>query len=147
MFTAPNILLILTDQHRLSAVGAYGNTVCQTPHIDQLAGDGIRFENAYTTCPVCSPARATIMTGQYPNTHGITSNVHNIGCTINEIRDQPGLLSRRLQAAGYSLGYTGKWHLGTDSPTLFGSPNRPTLPKDVGFEGQNFPGHGNGGFG
>jgi len=87
------------------------------------------------------------MTGQYPNTHGITSNVHNIGCTINEIRDQPGLLSRRLQAAGYSLGYTGKWHLGTDSPTLFGSPNRPTLPKDVGFEGQNFPGHGSGGFG
>ena len=48
----PNILLILTDQHRLSAVGAYGPTPCQTPHIDRLASEGLRFETVYTTCPV-----------------------------------------------------------------------------------------------
>jgi arylsulfatase A-like enzyme len=142
----PNILLIFTDQHRLSAVGAYGDTPCRTPNLDRLAREGVRFENAYTTCPVCSPARATVMTGQLPHTHGVTSNVHNLGCNVHELRDRPELLSRRLETAGYSLGYTGKWHLGTDNTTAYGAPNEPSLPRDVGFEGQNFPGHGGGGF-
>lgn len=140
-----NILLIMTDQHALSAVGAYGRTPCRTPHIDRLASEGVRFETAYTTCPVCSPARATVMTGRYPHAHGITSNVHNLGSSVHEIPDSPHLLSRRLEAGGYSLGYTGKWHLGTDVDAAYGGPNCPTLPKHVGFEGQNFPGHGNGG--
>ena len=146
MARPPNILLIFTDQHRLSAVSAYGATPCSTPHIDRLASQGVRFERAYTTCPVCSPARATIMTGQYPHAHGITSNVHNLGCNVHELEDRPALLSRRLESAGYSLGYSGKWHLGTDSKTVYGGRNRPSLPKDVGFDGQNFPGHGGGGF-
>ena len=146
MTASPNILLIFTDQHRLSAVGAYGTTPCSTPYMDQLASQGVRFDRAYTTCPVCSPARATIMTGQYPHTHGVTSNVHNLGCNVQELEDRPALLSRRLEAAGYSLGYSGKWHLGTDSQMAYGGRNRPSLPKDVGFEGQNFPGHGGGGF-
>ena len=85
----PNILLILTDQHRLSAVGAYGPTPCQTPHIDRLASEGVRFETVYTTCPVCSPARGSIMTGLYPHTHGICSNVHNLGSSVHEIPDGP----------------------------------------------------------
>jgi len=146
MATRPNIVLILTDQHRLSAVGAYGRTVCSTPHLDRLAQEGIVFENAYTTCPLCSPARGTIITGQFPHSHGICTNTGNLGCSVNELRDGPGLLSRRLQSAGYSTGYTGKWHLGTNRTTLYGVRNRPTLPRDVGFEGQNFPGHGGGGF-
>ena len=61
----PNILLIFTDQHRLSAAGCYGETICQTPHVDRLAREGVRFETAYTTCPVCSPARGTVMTGPW----------------------------------------------------------------------------------
>ncbi|MBN1349365.1 sulfatase-like hydrolase/transferase [candidate division KSB1 bacterium] len=142
----PNILFIFTDQHRLSAVGAYGETPCQTPNIDRLAREGVRFENAYTTCPVCSPARATIMTGQFPHAHGILSNVHNLGCSIQELEDRPQLLSRKLEAAGYNLGYSGKWHLGTDRTRAYGGTNVPSLPSTVGFEGQNFPGHGNGGF-
>ena len=143
----PNILLIFTDQHRLSAVGAYGQTVCRTPHIDRLASEGVRFENVYTTCPVCSPARGTIMTGQFPHRHGITTNIHQLGCCIHELEDRPTLLSRRLEAAGYSLGYSGKWHLGSKVSKAFGgTTNYPFLPKDVGFEGQNFPGHGGGGF-
>ncbi len=146
MGDSPNILLILTDQHRLSAVGAYGDTVCQTPHIDRLATEGTRFENAYTTCPVCSPARASIMTGQYPHAHGITANLYELGSAVHELHDRPELLSRRLEAAGYQLGYTGKWHLGTDLTQSFGIPNSPSLPCKVGFEGQNFPGHGGGGF-
>jgi arylsulfatase A-like enzyme len=142
----PNIIVIMTDQHRLSAVGAYGETVCQTPHIDRLAREGVRFGTAYTSNPVCSPARATVMTGQFPHTHGITSNVHNLGCSVHELRDRPALLSRRLESAGYQLGYTGKWHLGTEMTQSFGIPNAPSLPRDVGFQGQNFANHGGGGF-
>lgn len=147
MADQPNILFIFTDQHRLSAMGCYGETPCQTPHLDGLAADGLRFETAYTTCPVCSPARATVMTGLYPHAHGVCSNVHNLGCSVHELRDRPELLSRRLEQAGYLCGYSGKWHLGTDQKTSFGGPNAPSLPRDVGFIGQNFPGHGGGGFG
>ena len=142
----PNILLIFTDQHRLSAVGCYGETPCRTPNIDRLAREGTRFETAYTTCPVCSPARGTVMTGLFPHAHGICSNVHNLGCSVHELADRPELLSRRLQAARYRCGYSGKWHLGTAATQAYGGPNQPSLPKDVGFEGQNFPGHGGGGF-
>jgi arylsulfatase A-like enzyme len=143
----PNILFIFTDQHRLSALGAYGETQCKTPNIDALASEGILFRNAYTTCPVCSPARASVMTGQYPHAHGVTTNIHEAGCSVHELEDRPQLLSRCLENAGYSLGYSGKWHLGSDSEkSPFGGSNKPSLPKDVGFEGQNFPGHGGGGF-
>ncbi|OGV56732.1 MAG: hypothetical protein A2017_09705 [Lentisphaerae bacterium GWF2_44_16] len=144
----PNILLIMTDQHRLSALGAYGETPCLTPNLDALASEGTLFENAYTVCPVCSPARGTIMTGKYPHGHGITANLHEIGCNVSELPDSPELLSRRLESVGYSLGYSGKWHLGTNLlKNRFGGENIPCLPKNVGFEGQNFPGHGGGGFG
>ncbi|MCK5803551.1 MAG: sulfatase-like hydrolase/transferase [Lentisphaeria bacterium] len=144
--TQPNILLIFTDQHRLSAVGSYGETPCRTPNIDRLAAEGVRFETAYTSCPVCSPARGTIMTGLFPHAHGITSNVHNLGCSVHDLPDGPDLLSRRLGAAGYRCGYTGKWHLGDSQGQAFGAPSKTSLPKTVGFEGQNFPGHGGGGF-
>ena len=110
----PNVIVIMTDQHRLSALVAYGDTVCQTPNIDRLAKEGVRFETAYTSNPVCSPARGTVMTGQYPHTHGITSNLHNVGCSVHELRDRPELLSLRMECAGYQLGYTGMWHFGTD---------------------------------
>ena len=142
----PNVLLILTDQHRLSALGAYGETPCRTPNLDRLASESIRFETAYTPCPVCSPARASIITGRYPHSHGITSNVHNLGCSVHELPDRRDLLSRQLQQAGYQCGYTGKWHLGTGKTEAFGAPVTPSLPSSVGFTGQDFPGHGNGGF-
>ncbi len=142
----PNILLLFTDQHRLSALGCYGETACRTPNIDRLAAEGVRFETCYTVCPVCSPTRGTIMTGRYPHTHGICSNVGNLGSSVHELPDRPELLSRRLQAAGYRCGYTGKWHLGTDRDRAYGASNRPSLPSTVGFEGQDFPGHGGGGF-
>jgi arylsulfatase A-like enzyme len=147
----PNILLIFTDQHKLSAIRSYGDpphggTPCRTPNLDRLAADGVRFETAYTACPVCSPARGTVMTGLYPHAHGICSNVHNLGNSVHELADRPELLSRRLESAGYRCGYSGKWHLGTGRDELFGGTNHPSLPRDVGFEGQQFPGHGGGGF-
>lgn len=143
----PNILFIFTDQHRLSAMGAYGDTPCHTPHLDRLAAEGTLFERAYTVYPVCSPARGTIQTGVYPHTHGITSNIHEIGCSVHELEDRPSLLPRRLQAAGYGCGYTGKWHLGSNKSEAFGAPNRPSLPSTIGYEGQDCPNHGGDGAG
>jgi len=149
----PNILLIVTDQHRLSAIGAYadsplcGATPCQTPNIDRLAAEGVRFNTVYTTCPVCSPARGSIITGQYPHTHGISSNAHNLGSSVHELPDSDALLSRQLADAGYVSGYTGKWHLGNGRTEAFGVGMDPAIPSTRGFVGQDFAGHGGGGFG
>lgn len=139
---SPNIIFIFTDQHRLSAIGAYGKTVCRTPHLDKLAAKGVRFENAYTSCPLCSPARATVMTGQHIHTHRVGANIGEFDCNISQLPDNPDLLSRKLGAAGYQCGYSGKWHLGTR-----GRGNNYALPSTRGFVGQDFPGHGGGGFG
>ena len=150
----PNILLFYTDQHRLSALGCYGDTSCRTPNLDRLAEEGVRFETMYTSCPVCSPARATVMTGWHIHTHGVVANVRDIGCNVMELPDGDHLLSRRLAAAGYRCGYTGKWHIG-GAPwgegfgvEHYGIDRLPVaLPTTRGFEGQDFPGHGGGGFG
>jgi arylsulfatase A-like enzyme len=144
----PNILLILTDQHRLSALGCYGRTPCRTPNLDRLAAEGVRFENAYTTCPVCSPARASIITGQYPHRHGVLTNCGASGPVWN-IPDHSRMLPRQLQTAGYRCGYSGKWHLCPEPNCVewFNQPIPHHLPRDLGFDGQNFPGHGGGGFG
>jgi arylsulfatase A-like enzyme len=142
----PNVLFILTDQHRLEAVGCYADTPCRTPNIDRLADEGVRFENAYTTCPVCTPARSSLITGQYPHATGMTENVGNTACAVHSVPDRPELLPRRLGAAGYDCGYNGKWHLSPDSDTAFGVEIDPALPSDRGFEGLDFPGHGGGGW-
>lgn len=144
----PNILFILTDQHRLEAVSSYADTVCQTPNIDRLADEGVQFDRAYTPCPVCTPARASIMTGQFPHSHGMCDNVASLGCSVHSIPDRSELLSRRLDDAGYNCGYTGKWHLAPDDSNteIFGREVEQTVPSDVGFEGQDFPGHGDGGW-
>jgi arylsulfatase A-like enzyme len=136
----PNILLFLTDQHTLDAIGCYGETICKTPNINKLAEEGIRFVNNYTVCPLCSPARASIMTGLEVHKHGITTNVHEIGCNVSEIPDSPNLLSRKLQDAGYHCGYTGKWHLGDGQSESRGGVNLvPATSTARGFIGQDTP--------
>ncbi|MBU0637992.1 MAG: sulfatase-like hydrolase/transferase [Planctomycetes bacterium] len=147
MSTRPNILLILTDEQRLTELAAYGETPCKTPNLDRLAQRSVRFTNAYTTCPLCSPARASVITGLYPHSHGVTVNTDDIGCNVSELIDSPRLLPRKLGAAGYRCGYTGKWHLGTARGNAFGSGRPAALPSHFGFVGQDFPGHGGGGFG
>ncbi|MFG0248331.1 MAG: sulfatase-like hydrolase/transferase, partial [Phycisphaeraceae bacterium JB051] len=142
----PNVILILTDQQRLSTLSTYGQTPCMTPNLDKLAGRSIIFDNAYTPCPLCTPARASLMTGLYPHQHGMTSNTGNTSCAVHNLRDRPELLSRRLQSAGYDCLYTGKWHLGWRESQLFCEQIPPALPRDVGFIGHNCPGHGGPGF-
>ncbi len=153
----PNLLFILTDQHLATTLGAYGSTLCRTPHLDALARDGLLFRNAYAACPICTPARACLQTGLLPFRHGMQNNIYNRGCQVHELPDHPTLLSRRLQALGYRTGLTGKWHLGfgpdainqpeyqshiAACPGLGRVPLHGSLPSTVGYEGDDFPGHG-----
>ena len=128
-----NVLLILSDQQRLDTVGAYGTglgTMIQTPHIDELAKDGMKFTNAYTTSAICAPARASVMTGLYPHKHGVIDNFTDI---------VPGtpLLGECMRDAGYYCGYAGKWHV---SPTR--TPEQCGFHEGKPFMGYAFPGSG-----
>lgn len=153
----PNILFIFTDQHRVDTMGCYGSKICRTPHLDALAGESVVFDRAYTVCPICSPARASVQTGLYPAHHGMIGNIYGTGCMLQELTDVPLLLSRRMQQQNYSLGYTGKWHLGMGDvpemhahgklPLLKIHPPKGTMPSDLGYEADDFAGHGDGGFG
>ncbi|MCB1120441.1 MAG: sulfatase-like hydrolase/transferase [Verrucomicrobiae bacterium] len=103
--TKPNLLFILTDQHRRDGVGAYEMAPVKTPNLDRLAAEGIRFNRAYTAQPVCAPNRAAIMSGLYPHNHGVLENTWDMNSDIPILPD----LFRRH---GYRTGYFGKWHLG-----------------------------------
>ncbi len=148
----PNMLVIMTDQHAISTIGAYGSVICKTPHLDALAADSLVFDNAYTICPICTPARASLQTGVYPFRHGMLTNIYTRGCMVHELQDSPSLLSRMLLSRGYQCGYTGKWHLGAgrdasclggaEYPELVRTQSASGLPSDVGYAGDDFKGHG-----
>jgi arylsulfatase len=99
----PNILLLMTDQHRADCLGVEGHPVLQTPYLDELATEGIRFRCGYSESPVCIPSRRSLMTGQRPASHGVTMNYN---APLNG-PTMPGLLSQ----AGYQTHLIGKLHL------------------------------------
>ena len=114
----PNVVACLTDQLRPFELGCYGNRVVRTPHIDRLAAEGFRFEVGVTNSPVCSPARGTLLSGQYARTcAGSIRNVGSIGSERSRLPDPT--LPEILSAAGYSTGHVGKWHAHVD-PFLLG---------------------------
>jgi len=118
----PNVLFVLTDQWRASALGCAGNDDVRTPVLDGLAGDGVRFADAITTKPMCTPARASIVTSTFP---------HESRVLYNQLRLPTDLVSvaEPLCDAGYDTGYVGKWHL--DGPnSLFVPPG----PRRQGFD-------------
>jgi arylsulfatase A-like enzyme len=100
----PNILLLVADQFRGDSLGCDGNTEIQTPHYDALAARGVRFQNAFTPCPICVPARATMITGKYP--HNSTGRKANCGALPSAIPKLPELLA----AEGYRTYSSGKLH-------------------------------------
>lgn len=127
----PNILWIGVDQMRADTPGYAGNDVCQTPHLDRLAAQGVAFSRAYAPCSLCSPARASMLTGRYAFSHGMGTNCDLYHSLTQELRDPSQLLHPRLQSLGYRCGYAGKWHVGAELG-----------PLDYGFEGMNLPGYG-----
>ncbi|MCL4401580.1 MAG: sulfatase-like hydrolase/transferase, partial [Acidobacteria bacterium] len=101
----PNVIIFFTDQQRWDTIGAYGCPMDLTPNLDRVAAAGVRFHNAFTSQPVCGPARSTLQTGKYPTSTGV---IHN-GPTL---RDDETTLAQLFKRQGYQTGYIGKWHLG-----------------------------------
>lgn len=104
MSDSPNVLIIFTDQQRWDSVGVYGSPMNLTPNLDAMARRGVKFDVALTNQPVCAPARACLLTGQYASAHGVWRN--GIGLKVGD-----WTLAHCFKRAGYEVGYIGKWHL------------------------------------
>jgi len=116
----PNVILILTDDQGYWALGCYGNKEIRTPNIDSLAEKGIRFEHFFCTSPVCSPARASLLTGRIPSQHGVhdwirTGNGDRSGQPPIEYLEGITGYTELMANAGYTCGISGKWHMGASN--------------------------------
>ena len=117
----PNVVVIVVDDLGWADLGVYGSTFHETPHLDQLAADGVRFTQFYAASPVCSPTRASLMTGKHPArlhlTNWIGGEQNGLLQQADYIRALPlaeTTFAEAFQAAGYRTGYLGKWHLGRE---------------------------------
>ena len=113
----PNVVFVFGDQWRAQATGYAGDPNVQTPNLDRFAGESLSFTHAVSNCPVCSPWRATLMTGQYPLTHGVFVNdVPVLGA--------PTYLAEVFRDAGYDTAYIGKWHIDGHGRSAYIPPER-----------------------
>jgi arylsulfatase A-like enzyme len=104
---SPNVILCMTDDQGWGDTGYNGHPVLRTPHLDQMANDGIRFERFYSGAPVCSPTRGSCMTGRHPSRYGIAF------ANVGHMKKDEITLAEALKTQGYATGHFGKWHLGT----------------------------------
>jgi arylsulfatase A-like enzyme len=108
----PNLVFVFADQWRAEATGYSGNKDIRTPHLDRLASESVNLVNAVSCCPVCSPYRASLLTGQYPLTHGVFLN-------DVPLKSDAVSLAEAYQRAGYTTAYIGKWHLDGNQRSAF----------------------------
>ena len=127
--SAPNILLIITDQHRADHLGAYGNRTVRTPHIDRLAARGWAADRFYVSTPICMPNRSTLMTGRTPSVHGVRHNGIPLSLDVTTFPEV-------LRAHGYRTALHGKSHLQnmTGIPPTFPGPDAQASPASPPFE-------------
>ena len=120
----PNFLFVLTDDQRWDSLSATGHPFADTPNMDRLLREGARFTNAFVTTSLCSPSRASFLTGQYAHTHGVRDN-------FGDIRETAWTFPKALQQSGYETAFVGKWHMGYDKDEP-----RPGFDHWVSFKGQ-----------
>lgn len=100
----PNVLFVLTDDHRHDALGCAGHPWLDTPNLDRIAAEGVRFSDAFVTTSLCSPSRASFLSGQFAHEHGVCGNEEN------DLPASTPTFATELQSAGYRTGFIGKWH-------------------------------------
>jgi arylsulfatase A-like enzyme len=128
----PNILLFVTDQQHAETIGDAG--LARTPRLNGLIREGVRFTEAYTPTPMCTPARGSLVTGLYPHQHKLVINTHGtdaVDFTIAGIET----IGSAVQSAGYRTAYAGKWHVGKTPPELHGFEEELRLP-EAGRKGE-----------
>lgn len=114
----PNILVILVDDLGYGDLSSYGAKDLRSPRIDSLIGAGMRFDNFYANCPVCSPTRASLLSGKYPDTVGVPGVIRtHADNSWGYLSPDAVLLPRAVKKGGYYTGAIGKWHLGLDLPS------------------------------
>ncbi|RUL88277.1 sulfatase family protein [Tautonia sociabilis] len=119
-----NVVFILSDDHRFDAMGFLGHPFLKTPNMDRMAREGVHLKNAFVTTSLCSPSRASILTGRYAHNHKVVDN-------NNPVPPGTVFFPQYLQAAGYDTAFIGKWHMGGDSDAP-----RPGFDRWVSFRGQ-----------
>jgi arylsulfatase A-like enzyme len=122
----PNVLIILTDDQGYNDVSYYGTPGIRTPNIDTLCKSGMRFDNFYANSPVCSPTRASLMSGRYPEMVGVPGLIRSDpGDNFGFLKPTAKLMPKLLKEAGYTTALVGKWNLGLESPNT---------PNEKGFD-------------
>lgn len=117
----PNIILCMTDDQGWGETGFNGHPILKTPHLDDMAASGLRFDRFYAAAPVCSPTRGSFLTGRHPNRFACFSWGH-------KLRPQEVTVAEAVKSAGYTTGHFGKWHLGSVQA------NSPVSPGNSGFD-------------
>ncbi|HYE66647.1 MAG TPA: sulfatase [Pyrinomonadaceae bacterium] len=123
----PNIIFIITDDQRWDSLGSTGHPFAKTPNLDRLVREGALFRHFFTTTPLCSPSRASFLTGQYAHAHRVINN-DKLGMDV--ISHTLMTFPRRLREAGYETAFIGKWHMGLDDS------RRPGFDHWISFKGQ-----------
>ena len=137
----PNIIFIMADDMGYGDLGCYGQTIIQTPHIDRMAAEGVRFTDCYAGSTVCAPSRSVLMTGQHTGHTTVRGNFGKFGVTglaggegRVPLEENDVTVAEVLKSAGYTTGMSGKWGLG--EPNTSGHPNEQGFDEWFGYLNQ-----------